>query len=324
MPGAIGTPHLGARRHIRISQEATFGTVNPAPSWVYVPILEDGMKLKATSPRYRPDTNFGGDYRRHVHVCHSLQSSGDIICNPWPEVTGYLLDMALARTAAHDLNSYTVDHFTPTDPRRYTGTVIDRLTIAVTGTGDADVRLTLGCVAKLEAENDDLEEASFTYAGVTPVPFMFRDAAILIGAIHRIDLEAFTITVENNLAQGPNVQTAGTEQGTVGYLIAQQRAISLELTELNVGDTINEAIRDCNPLAFEARFSHPDGHMWQIQLPYIYPEESDEDGTPSQVTKESPRFEVGCDDGGCDIIYGVDLAAGGTTTLAELTTTAPA
>ena len=321
MPGVPGAVHLGARRHMRFVVETDFGQCPGAPDWASIPILEDGMKLKATSPRYRPDTDYGGDFRRHVHVCHQLVVEGDIVTHPWPEVAEFLLHMALDRDADHDLTSYCIDHYTPADPRRYLGAVVERLTIAATGTGNADVRFTLGMVAKLEEEHNALVEGDFDFSGLTMVPFMFRDAALRLAGGLVIDIDDFTLTVENNVARGPNVATAGTDQGTVAYVFGQQRAISLELGKLNRDDRFNELIRDCGSISFEANFAHPDGHLLQIQLPVIYPEESDEDGTPSQVAKERPRFEAGCDVDGKDILWGVDLAAGGTTTLPPFTST---
>lgn len=320
MPGLTGNVHLGARRHVRICRESTFGSVPGAPTWHSIPILEDGWKLKATSPYYRPNTNYGGDYRRHIHIHHRQEVAGDFTTLAWPEEVEFLLGMALDRQANHDIYSYAADYYTPADPRRYVGIVSERLAIAVTGTGDGDVRLTHTLRAKSEAENNTLSEGDFDYSGLTTTPFMFRDASIRINAALRVDVEAFTLTVENNVAQGP-ARRDGAYLATVQYLIAQQRAISLELTKVNRDDAFNEAIRDGGPFAFEAAFIHPDGHLWQIQLPAIYCEQSDEDGTPDQLAKENPRFEAGVDAGGNDIIWAVDLGPA-TTTLAPLTTTA--
>ena len=74
----------------------------------------------------------------------------------------------------------------------------------------------------------------------------------------------------------------------------------------------------------------------QIILPHLLCPESPEDGSPDKQATESPRLEARAatygDYEGEDIVYGVDLAAGGTTTLAPpvttlaspATTTAPA
>lgn len=62
----------------------------------------------------------------------------------------------------------------------------------------------------------------------------------------------------------------------------------------------------------------------QIQLPKLVVPASEEDGTPSQVAKESPPLVAVADAAGKALIYGVDLPAGGTTTLVPLTTTAAA
>lgn len=110
--------------------------------------------------------------------------------------------------------------------------------------------------------------------------------------------------------------------------IANQRTATLTLSDLNKNDRYNEAIRDANLISFEALFTHPDGHLWQLILPSLYVEESDEDGTPSVQATENPRLEVRAADSGVyageDIVSEVDLSPGGTTTMEWLTTTTAA
>ena len=317
MPGVGGQPHIGALRHVRLVQETTFGEVPVAPDWTSLPILEDGFKLKATSERYWGNTNYGGDHRRHMAVHHKLDVAGDLVTLPWPEATLLMLDMALERDASLDLYSYTIDHYTPVDPRRYLGAVAERLTI---GFEPPEVRFTLGMRAKLEQEYNALVPGDFDYSGLTLSPFMYAGAEIRINDVLYTHIDSGTLTIENNVAAGPPVRTAGTPLGTAAYLIAQQRAISFESTQLNWDDEFNEAIRDGGLFSLDIRLYHPAGHICQIQVPAMVVEESDEDGTPDQVAKESPRLEALVPSGGTnDIIYAVDLTP--TTTLAGLTTT---
>ena len=324
--GAGGNVHLGARRHIRFTPEVNFGEVAGIGDWVDIPYITDGFKLKATNPRYVPDTNYGGDYRRHLHICHRLELAGDFVTLPWPQVTQFLLDMALLRGADHDLNdSFVVDHFTPADPRRYTGAVAERLVISFDGTGDGAIQLRFGLRAQYEQENNALVETDFDYSALS-TPFMHANAAIHIaGAPAPVThIDSGTITIENNVAVGPYRRLAGGPFGVTDYLIAQQRTISLEFARLNNVEQVNDWIRECGYGSFQFEAFHPAGHYMHIELPVIWPSESDEDGTPSQVAKENPRFEAGVNAAGDDITYGVDLAAGGITTAAplpEITTT---
>ena len=103
---------------------------------------------------------------------------------------------------------------------------------------------------------------------------------------------------------------------------------SFKEPKFNNSARFNLAIRRGDEITFHARFTHPDGHNFEIILPSCYVEESPEDGTPSAQAKESPTLhaqvaEVGIY-AGHDIVYGVDLAAGGTTTLEPMTTTTAA
>ena len=311
---AVGS-HLGSRRHLRVCRETTWGVCPGSPTWHDVPILDDGMKLKATDPRYVPDTNVPG-WKRRYHISHFQVVAGGIVTHPWPELTDFLVNMALERVTSpadadyQDLYSYCLDHFTPEDPRRYLGAVCERLSIAATGGGDSGVRLALAMRAKKEEENDSLQEHDFDYSGVSKVPFMFAHAALQLtppgGAPAAVaDVGAFSITVENNVQAGPNCL------GYVAYLVAAQRKVSLELIELNNDDAFNEAIRDGGSFAFQATFTHPAGYTWALSLPVLYVTESDEDGTPDAPAKEAPRLEAGTDESGDDITSSVNL---GTTT----------
>jgi hypothetical protein len=327
MPGPKS--HGGWRRHVRIARNGAddaYGATIDAPSWLWIPLLGDGMKAKATAPRYVPETNYGGDYLRHVAIHHRIVIAGDLSTLLWPEVTQFLLDMALLRVAddsspnCQDLYGHVVEHHTPDDPRRTYGLVVNSMRLACTGTGDGEVVLTHSCIGQRE-EQVTLETPD--YSGITPVPFMFRDARIEIDSAVVTDVEQFTLTVENNIGDAPLVGVGGI--GVRAHAIANLRVIGLELTKLNNSDRFNRAIREGNVVTFSARFTHPDGHLLQIILPELYVEESAEDGTPTKQATEAPKlFARAASSGiyrGRDIVYGCDLAAGGTTTLAEPTTT---
>jgi len=327
MPGQVS--HGGWRRHMRICRNvaaAEYGDVPGAPSWQYLPIVGDGMKLKATSPRYVSDINMGG-LRRRVAIHHQQVVEGDISWQPWPEITQYMLDMALLRVGAagenyQDIYGHVIDFYTPVDPRRYRGVVVDSMSISASGTGDGTVSGTHSCIARIEQENDAIDEDDFDYSGLTLVPFMHWQSRLEVDDVLVTDVDSWTLTVENNVERGPLQPLAGASVGTIAYAIAGRRTISLELTKLDNMDRFNEAIRDGALLSFTARFVHPSGHNWEIQLPRLYSEENDEDGSPSQQAKQNPRMEAICGpDDDNDIIYGVDLGPT-TSTLADITTTA--
>jgi len=328
MPGPVS--HGGWRRHVRIcrcAHDAAYGAVPGAPDWVWVPLLGDGMKTKATAPRYVPPTNYSADFRRHVAIHDRLVVGGTITTLLWPEIGDYLLDMALDRNAVpaspiyQDLSQYVIEHHTPPDPRRNRGCVCNRLTLTATGTGDNDVQVALDMLGRDEVEVG-LEVPD--YSGITPAPFMFGHAEIQIDSIHVMDIEQFTLTVENNISEAPFVYVDALGVAVRAHAIANQRVISLALTELNNDDRFNQAIRAGHDVTFQALFRHPNHDIFQLILPSCYIEESEENGDPTVQAKESPTLQARVAESGTyegeDIVYGVDVGPA-TTTLAEVTTT---
>jgi tail tube protein len=320
MPGLTGNPHHLYDRHLRICQESTFGACPGSPSWSDVPLVPDGFTLKATSPRMFPRSNVGG-YRRQIGVAHQQTVHGELTTPAWVEHTDLLLAMALTRTAGGDLYSHTCDLYTPADARRVLGAVGETLHIEVNGAGAMDVRLNLGLRAKQEVEHpDSLAPGDFDYSALTQVPFMLRDAVLKLDTTVVADVERFRISVDNRVAAGPIVTTSGSELGTVAYLLAGRRELTLELAKVNCDDRFSAAIRAGETVSFEADFVHPDGHLWQIKLPVLAPEQSDEDVSVVDPTREQTVLHALTDSDDEDILWAVDIGPS-TTTMAPLTTT---
>ena len=328
MPGP--TSHGGWRRHIAIDRcgpDEAYGAAGLAAA-VAVPLIENGMTLKATSPHYVPSSNYGKSWKRSLAIAHKQVVEGDISTLLWPELTQFLLDMALLRVDDdaspnhQDLYGHVVDHFTVPDPRTYYGVVANSMRLAVSGTGENDARLTLSCIGQREEENDALTEADFDYSTITHVPFMAGFATLWVDARQVADVETWELSVENNISDAPFVWNAAVAAAVRGHAIANLRTIGLTLSKLNNNDEFNAAIRGGGRISFEALFHHPAGHILAIQLPHLYVPQSDEDGSPDRQAMESPRLEAVAGAGDVDIEYAVDLAAGGTSTMSPLTTTA--
>ncbi len=335
MPGVRS--HGGWRRmqrFCRVAAHSAYGTVPGAPAWVYIPRLGDGQGLKASAPRYVPDTEIGG-FRERVAIHHRLTVEGEFRTLLYPGSAQFLLDMALARVATvgddyQDIYQHVMDEYNPEDPRRYTGVVADTLRIEGTGEGDGEIQVALGLIARDEAKEDSLSEATFeaAYDALEVVPFMHGHAELRVNTILITDVERWAINVTNNVGRGPLTrQAAGVS--AIAFTHGNKRQITLDLTELHNSDDFDAAVRDGAHMTFSAEFWHPAGHYMAIFLPWLAVEESDNDGTPSQQAKESPRMRAleapeGQDYEGQDIVYDVDLATGGTTTFAPFTTTAAA
>jgi len=210
MPGP--TSHGGWRRHINMARNAAdeaYGSVPDAEEWHAIPILDNGFTLKATSPLYRPNLNIGKDWREHVAIPHSQVVQGDVTTLLFPEIAQYLLDAALLRVDDvdspnhQDVYGHVIDYFTPVDPRRYLGVVVNTLRLACTHTGDADAQVTLSCLGLREEEADALVETDFDYTGLSYVPFMADFATVAVNGVDVLDVENWTLTVENNIGEAP-------------------------------------------------------------------------------------------------------------------------
>jgi len=316
MPG-IDNTFQGREEKFRMVREDSYGTLPGSPTWQDVPYLEDGLDLGGAREHYRPDLNVGvGHQADQVVIPHRDTPDGALTTLPFPEIAGMLLDAGLERDPDGDLYSYQAEHYTPVDPRRYTGLVVNTLTITATGTGDGDVQFELDFMGRSQEADDSIAQSDFDYeASLTLVPFMFRDASLYLQDEEVADIEEWTLTVENDLAEGPII---GDHRG---YIEAQGRSISLEMTKVHHNDGFRQAARDGLTVVFEADFSHPNGHYMSIKIPRLFVPETSEDDTPSTLVKESPTMEAARDsEYGYDIDWGVDLGPT-TTTVADITTT---
>ena len=321
MPGITGNPHHGYNRHVRLAPEDEFGVCSDVPDWRDVPILADGYRLRAASPRYFPATNIGG-HRRGIGIAHQQLAAGTLTTLAWVELTEFLLGAALHRDDDGEIASFTLDCYTPADPRRVLGAVAESVKLDVEGTGAAQVRIELGLRARIEqAHPGPLSEDDFDYSSLSPVPFMFCDARIRLDAAHVTDIESFRLDVDNSVAAGPIVATDGSALGTVAYLVPGRRKIRLDLRKVSNDDRFGAAIRSGGTVSFEADFVHPDGHIWQMKLPALAPESSDEAADADEPVSESPLLHALTNEDGDDILWAVDL--GPTTTTLESFTTTP-
>ena len=310
MTGPGGQMHKGWRRHMRWAPEETWRCLPASPAWTCIPIEQGEMHLATSASLFSPSTSFGG-WKRSPILTESQQAAGPVDVLAWPEITGYLLDAALGRdpepasASQQDVYSYTIDFFTPPDPRRYRGVKVERLEIRTTPPG---LRLRLWLRAWGEEPNGDLSEDLFDYAGLTPGPFRLRDASVGLNGAGILDLEEFGIIVDNALAAGP------TMGGRPAYLIAGPRSISLELGRLHVSDLLNTAIREGAPLSFSAALAHPAGHELALELPVLYAAEINDGAPPWAVARSRAVLQAATDVSGRDLVYSVTLAGTTTTT----------
>jgi len=131
MTGPTGDWHYPRRRHLRICREDEWGVCPAEPDWHCVPVWGDGFKLEAEQTYFFPETSFGG-FRRTVLIPQRQDATGRLETCLWPELAEFLLDMALERTSGQ-LASYCFDYFTPADPRRVRGVMVERVALHTEG-----------------------------------------------------------------------------------------------------------------------------------------------------------------------------------------------
>jgi hypothetical protein len=297
--GPAGDWHRPPRRHLRLCREQEWGVCPPSPDWQAVPLVGDGFALRAANERFRPATLFGG-WRRSVHLSHLIEVAGELVTLLWPQTAALLLGMALDREEGQPA-SYCADHYTPADPRRCLGVVAERLRLrAPAGRDDVELRLSLR--ARCEEANPALTEGGFDYSTLSPAPFAFGRAAVALDEAPVTDVEGFVIEARNQLTAGPN------SGGSPAFLSAGQRAVSLELTALDDGDALSQAIREGGTLGFQADLTHPEGHTLTLALPVLHPETAETALRPGALVRSTVRMEAGTDEAGDDVTYAVNLS----------------
>ena len=304
MPGPDGQVHRGWRRQTRWALESSWGELPAEPEWLSVPIQDGAMGLATTVLPYEAPGLYGG-LKRTVLLREGLAAAGRVVTLAWPQVTEYLLDAALARVADpesadyQDLSSYSVDFYTPSDPRRFSGAVVEELELRAEPRAAA-FALTLR--AWKEESNAGLSANDFDYAALSPAPFRLRGAQVSINTVAVADVEAFTLTVRSDVREGPS---AG---GLPAFLIAGRRTVRLDLAKLDASSVFGDALRDGTTLSFAASFSHPEGHTLTLSAPALHAAQSEELAPPERVARVRPRLVAATDGAGCDVSYEVFLS----------------
>ncbi len=297
MTGPSGDWHSGRRRHVRVCREDDWGQFPAAPSWQVVPILGEGLTLKARAEHFRPDTLYGG-WRRSATLVRVRRVEGRLVTRLLPGTAATLLQMGLDRQNAQPY-SYCTDIFTPPDPRRCLGVMADRMTLTAGPAGGALVSVDLR--GATEQANAPLTENDFDYTGLGLVPFRLDEATVKVDGVAVTDAEAFTLTVRNHLAEGPSIG------GAVGYLKAGHRTVDLELRKLDDDGGLNAAIRSGATLSWQAVLAHPAGHTLTIDLPVLHPARHPEPAAPDRVARGTLHAAAGTDGQGDDVTYTLDL-----------------
>lgn len=293
--------HTARHRHLRICREEAWGECPAAPAWQAVPVLGDGLKTAPAATLFGPDTLYGG-WRRTVLLGEAEQVRGTLVALAWPQVAALLLGMALERTDGA-LASYCLDAYTPAGSRRQSGVMAQTLEVVASADG-GDVSLRLGLVGRAEEALAGLTEADFDYGAISPVGFSLRGAAVGVDGAALTSVGGFRLRVDNGLEAGPPLA-----DGAPAFLLAGPRRVGLELTKADDDGALRAALRSGTPLAFDAAFTHPEGHALDFALPCLYAASADDGAAPGAVAEEATRLEAATGPGGDDVTWSVDLNA---------------
>jgi hypothetical protein len=298
MTSPPGEWHRADARHLRVCREDAWGECPASPQWTCLPLAGEGLRMSAADVLFTPPTFIGG-HAAPFQLPEGHRLAGRLEARLWPETSGLLLSAALDRSDGR-MPSHCLDWFAPSGSRRFLGVMVDRLVL--TGRGDSgESALVLDLVGRTEEANASLGSGDFAYEGLSPVPFLFRDAALTIDSTALTGIEQFRLEVRNGLQAGP------LRQGRVAFIAAGKRAVSLELTGLLSSDYLADAARTGAELSFSARFGHPAGHTMEIFLPALRAESDAPLIRPGELAREEARLVAAAGEGGTEITRNVNL-----------------
>jgi hypothetical protein len=299
MTGPAGEQHPADARHLRICREAVWGECPASPEWTCLPLAGEGLHMGAVDVLFTPGTFFGG-HAAPFQLSEGQRVTGRLEARLWPEAAGLLLGAALERSDG-EMPSHCLDWYAPSGSRRFLGVMVDRLELAARGES-GECMLALELIGRSEEGNPALGSVDFDYAGLSPVPLLFRDAAIGIEGTALTGVEQFRLEVSNALETGP------LRQGRVAFIAPGKRVVRIEIIEPASGDYLEEAVRNGQELSFSATLGHPAGHTMSLALPRLRVESAAPLVRPGELAREAVRFAAAADEAGDEITWNVYLA----------------
>ena len=277
---------LGVMQKLRFVEEETWGGLPPSPSYIGLPISEDGYTLSLRGGHYFPAVKIG-TYQRKYSVPTARNLEGSILLGVWPEVAEYLFAFAIGRDENGELPSYTFEFSSPgVEAKRHLGCKVDTLAIAASADRPG-LLLSFDLIGKAEETISDFSAPSVP-AGV---PFVFQHASFEIDEEESQSVEAFTIEVANNLVAGPH----GSDL-SIAYLLAGLEVVTGTVTVLYDRAAYNQHIRQAAKGSFKATFTHPSGGspvpQIVIYLPQIVLTSAPEAGGPGDIIRQTLNFEA--------------------------------
>lgn len=297
MTGPSGNWHRADMRHLRLCREDAWGECPAAPMWTCLPLAGEGLRMAAEDVLFTPPTFLGG-HAAPFHLSEGRRVAGRLTARLWPEASELLLAATLERTGGA-MPSYCLDWYAPSGSRRFLGVMAG--TMELNGRGAAECVLSLDLLARSEEAASGLAPGDFDYAGISPVPFGLRSAAVSLDGAALTDVEQFRLRVDNGLDAGP------LRLGAPAFIAPGKRTVELELTRLASSDDLAAAVREGAELAFSLTLAHPAGHTASVSLPCLRGESDRALPRPGELVRETVRLHAAAGPGGEEITWTVQL-----------------
>jgi hypothetical protein len=286
--------HSHRSRRFRLAREAAYGALPDTPDWHTVPLLPDGPGLAGRLQVQRPP----GAPAASGHVA-SAQVAGEFACPGLPSSMELLLDLALARSAGGQLQSWTADACAPDDSRRLTGLVLDELTCTL---GTDGSRLNARALGRQEWEHSALSPADFDAPGPDLAPYALRHAQITLGGMDLSGVRELTLRVQNAVRPGPP-EAEPAHPRRPAWMSAGPRTVTLGLRCLAAAGPLRTLHRSGASFAVDIALQNTTGRTLSLQIATAYCRSVRRAPAATGAAECRAELAVGADAGGTDITW---------------------
>ena len=297
-----------SRAYIRISQEATFGVINPSPTWYYFAIEDDAYNLRLKKVHWKPTLNVGYVGRKfQIPNKHDL-SGGRLALFLQPANVEFLFFMFYTRDANHELNSYTIEYEDSQRRVRHLGVRVMSATLA--SEPETGPKLEMELIAKQQVSSGVASFKTTAKAGISDVAFFkHQDLAFTLqeaggSATSITTLTNVSLAWNNNVAVGPHLGS----NLLIAWAKAGNRDISFDATFLHEATTWIAAMEAETKILASLIGQHPAGGTdarFTIHLADGVFESAETPDNVNEPTQASYHYEAELDSANNDAIIAV-------------------
>jgi hypothetical protein len=261
---ALTGSHTARETRFRLACEAAYGLLPDTPEWHFLPLAPGDRGLSGVLDVERtPQTPTATAKSSHAGAAHV---AGRIACPGLPASAEQILDLALARGPGGEPISWTADVYSPDDPTRLTGLVVDELEWTVHTRGS---ELAVAVLGRSEQPKADLSPADFGDPPSDLAPYTLRGAQVTAGGSALAGVREVALHVRNAVRPGPaEVSTSGALRPA--WMSAGRRTVTVRLRYLAAGGVFRALQRSGQSFALVAALPNAMGRLLTVQLPAVY------------------------------------------------------